>query len=158
MVVIVTGNINSGKTTRMKALHQELGGDGFVMEKTMDKETVKSYHTRRLTTDEARLLVLREGYEDPSFKEATRIGPYRFDTETLHWVEASMRELMMIDRSPLFLDEVGVLELRGEGFDRILGALADYQAPVYISVREDLIRDIVKRYRFKQVTVQGLKE
>lgn len=158
MVSIVTGTINSGKTTRMKALHDRLGGDGFVMEKTMDKDTVKSYHALRLATGEKRLLVLREGYDDPDFTEETRIGPYRFDSNTLEWIRSVMRELMRLRARPLFLDEIGKLELRGEGFDALLDDLAKMDVPLYISVREDLIKDVIKRYDFKKVTVQGLRE
>ncbi|MFW6285084.1 MAG: nucleoside-triphosphatase [Bacillota bacterium] len=158
MVVIVTGTINSGKTTRMKALHERLGGDGFVMEKTMDGATVKSYHALRLSNGEKRLLVLREGYETKGFQEAARIGPYRFSSSTLEWVTATMKSLMERRVVPLFLDEAGGLELRGEGFDSILKAMASYPGTVYLSVREHLIKDIIRRYRFKPVTVQGLRE
>lgn len=158
MVSIVTGTINSGKTTRMKALHDRLGGDGFVMEKTMDDDTVRSYHAHRLATGERRLLVLREGYDDPDFTEETRIGPYRFDANTLEWVEHTMRDLIRSGLRPLYLDEIGKLELRGEGFDAILDDLAKMDVPLYISVREDLISDVIRRYKFKQVTVQGLRE
>ncbi|MFW5914027.1 MAG: nucleoside-triphosphatase [Bacillota bacterium] len=158
MVVIVTGTINSGKTTRMKAIHEKLGGDGFVMEKTMDKDTVKSYHALRLSSGERRLLVLREGYEEEGFIEATRIGPYRFSASALQWVENTMKALMERHVAPLFLDEVGALELRGEAFDATLKAMADYEGTLYLSVREDLIKDIIRRYRFGPVTVQGLRE
>ena len=158
MVGIVTGNINSGKTTRMKALYERYGGDGFVMEKTMDGQWVRSYHALRLSTGEMRLLVLREGYDDPAFTEATRIGPYRFDADTLEWIRSTMHGLIEANVNPLYLDEVGKLELRGEGFDAILRELADKALPLYISVREDLIRNVIKRYGFKNVTVQGLRE
>ncbi|MFP4077717.1 MAG: nucleoside-triphosphatase [Candidatus Izemoplasmataceae bacterium] len=158
MVVIVTGTINSGKTTRMKALHEEHGGDGFVMEKTMDKDTVKSYHALRLSTGEKRLLVLREGYQAEGFKEAVRIGPYRFSAEALKWVETTLKTLMKRRIEPLFLDEVGGLELRGEGFDSILKVMATYPGTIYLCVRENHIKGIVRRYRFHPVTVQGSKE
>jgi len=151
MVNIVTGSINSGKTTRMKALHANLGGDGFIMEKTMDGSQVKSYHAHRLATGETRLLVLRDGYDTKGFKESVRIGPYRFDDACLRWVKSIMHTLVKQTKSPLFLDEVGVLELQGEGFDSVLNDLSFYKGTVYLSVREDLINDIIQRYRFKGV-------
>lgn len=154
MVGIVTGKINSGKTTRMKALHQTHGGDGFIMVKTMDGQTVKSYHVLRLSTGEQRLLVLREGYNDLTFKEVTRIGPYRFDRHTLAWMEATMQDLIHSGVSPLYLDEVGKLELKGEGFHSILKAMIASDKACFISMREDLVHPITQAYQLNAYLVK----
>ncbi|MGM0436575.1 MAG: nucleoside-triphosphatase [Bacillota bacterium] len=153
MVGIVTGPINSKKTTRMKALHREKGGDGFIMIKTMDGNTVKSYHAQRLSTGEQRLLVLRVGYEDDSFMEATRIGPYRFDASALDWIHSTMKHLIHSHETPLYLDEVGILELRGEGFSAIMDELSQSDKPIYISVREDLVQSVINVYHLKNVRI-----
>lgn len=153
MVGIVTGPINSGKTTRMSELHRKNGGDGFIMIKTMDGNTVRSYHAQRLSTGEKRLLVLREGYTHPAFKEKTRIGPYRFEASTLHWVETTMKALIEGEIAPLYLDEVGILELEDKGFSNIINELSKTSKPFYISVRDTLVQKIINAYQLKNVHI-----
>ena len=153
MVGIVTGPMNSGKTTRMKALQRKLGGDGFVMLKTMDGNQVKSYHAQRLSTGEKRLLVLRKGYSHDKFSEKTRIGPYRFDELTLNWVHTTMKQLIRNETTPLFLDEVGNLELCGEGFDATVKILKEARGTLYITVRTDLVDRVKRAYSLKNVRI-----
>jgi len=137
----------------MSALHREKGGDGFIMLKTMEENTVRSYHALRLSTGEKRLLVLRAGYEHQSFEEETRIGPYRFERSTLKWIRNTMKALMTTQEAPLFLDEVGILELHDQGFSDILRKLSKYDKPIYLSIRDTLVQKIIAQYNLENVQI-----
>jgi nucleoside-triphosphatase THEP1 len=50
----------------------------------------------------------------------------------------------------IFLDEIGPLELAGKGFDGILQKMLKSRSNIYITVREDLIQDVVTRYDIKK--------
>lgn len=143
MVSFITGPMNSGKTTRLKQVHSELGGDGFLMIKVMRQNKVHSYKARRLSSGEEGLLVIRDIWKDSTFQEACRIGPYCFSEEVLSWIEKTMYQLLDLDVEPLYLDEIGQLELEGKGFATILSRLIERDKRIYVTAREDLIPKLV---------------
>ena len=150
MVVIVTGKINDFKTTKMCALYeQDYQGDGFVSIKTMRDDRVYSYHAMRLSTGERRLLVLRDSFFNDEFTIACQIGPYLFNQETLDWMEQNITIMLKDNIKPIYLDEVGVLELSDEGTHPILVKLLASKTPLVLSMREDLIEPLTKKYQWE---------
>lgn len=147
MIHMVTGKINSGKTTRMLNMYRNIGrGDGYVSIKHMKDDQVHSYELMRLTTKEKRLLVLREDYLSDDWVEGCKIGPYSFSKNALDDVHNTMLSLLEQKISPLFLDEVGQLELQGKAFYRTFKQLVKKADELYVTVREDNIQDIVRTF------------
>ncbi|GEM_PF-557177 len=146
MVHIVTGKINDRKTTRMIALYERLGGDGFVSLKTMKNDTVHSYTAQRLSTGEQRLLIIRDAYMPEDFNSKENIGPYHFEKNCVEWIESTLKTLVEERVEPLFLDEVGILEMHDQGFANTVKAMVDSGLDVCFAVRETLLPDFLKQY------------
>lgn len=148
MVHIVTGHINSGKTTKkMTDIYHATGkGDGYVSIKHMLNDRVHSYEVMRLSTGEKHLLVLREDYITEDWVEGCKIGPYSFSKNTLDLVHETMLELLEQKVSPIFLDEVGLLEVQRKGFHRTFKKLVEDATELYVTVREDTIAPVVQTY------------
>ncbi len=145
MIHIVTGRIDSGKTTRMLTLHEQLGGDGFVSIKHMGADGPLRYECQRLSSGERFTLAVRTASNEPS-PAASTLGPYRFFLEATKRVENVMSALVERRIEPLFLDEVGPLELRGDGFDAVVSLLVDSCLDVYLSVRQSALEQVIEQY------------
>lgn len=124
----------------MEQLHQELGGDGFVSIKTMSNNQVHHFHLKRLSTNQSTLFICNEKQMDPPFTTPIRIGPYVFKESLFHQVDRDIEEMMKKGISPIFLDEIGLLEIEGSGFFPTLKKLLLYEKDVYVTIRKDILQ------------------
>lgn len=151
MVYIITGSINSGKTTRLLELYeQHENADGFVAVKNMMNHRVLGYDMLRLSTKEKKSFIVREDMVNDSFEVLCSIGPYFFSTQTKEWVEHSLMHMVTHRIGPIFLDEIGPLELEGQCFDNIMSELAASGCDLYITVRQSALEEVLERYSIKE--------
>ncbi len=147
MIHFVTGPINSGKTTSMINLYKKRRkGDGFVALKTMEGNRVRHYEMMRLSTGEKRLLMIRNDALSEDDAVTDSIGPYRMLEKGKTWVETSIGNMVSKHVEPIYFDEIGILEARGEGFSKSLGAMLDSNLDLVLSVRDSLMPEIIKQY------------
>lgn len=147
MVHIVTGKINSGKTGKLAAICQfERRGDGFVSVKEMADGVPVRYLAMRLSTMEERPLLAREGHYPESFDPVQEIGPYRMSGKVLQWIETEIGKMLDDGVEPIYLDEIGPLELEGGGFAPILSRCLLRGTELYLSVRRDFVEAVVTRF------------
>ncbi len=124
--------------------HRE--GDGFVALKTMVGNQVEKYDIMRLKTREIWPLAVSDKCIKPDFQEAFQIGPYHFRRDTMERIVVELREMMLQRIQPLFLDEIGELELSGSGYALILHEMIESGLTIYVSVREDLAERVITRF------------
>lgn len=154
MVKIVTGSMNSFKTTRLENLFNEDHlGDGFVSKKIMKDSLVYGYNLKRLSTEEEIPLVIRDIYWDGVKKIIFQIGPYCFFEEALIYLERIIDDFIIKNVNPVYLDEVGILELEGQGFDSIIKKLIEADIDLCLVVRTDLVARVCKHYNFINVEI-----
>ncbi|GKX30038.1 hypothetical protein SH1V18_25180 [Vallitalea longa] len=147
MINVITGKINSGKTTKIINLYDELQmGDGFVSIKNMIGNKVHSYEIMQLSTRQKQLMVLREDFLTDSWCESCKIGPYSFSKDTLENIENTIRKFIKKNITPIFLDEIGPLELHNKCFHTIFRELLDNNCELYITIRKDSLEEIIKKY------------
>jgi len=154
MIRIVTGKINSFKTQRMIDLYKKEGkGDGYVSLKMMLKDKVHSYQAQRLSTGEKLPLVVRDEFVYEEFPIGCRIGPYLFNQLTVETIIGEISQMIRKRIEPIFLDEVGLLEIEGKCFDPIVRRMVDSGLDAVFSVREDLIEKFVAKYNIKDYRI-----
>ncbi len=154
MITIVTGKINEGKTTALKLLyHKDKKGDGFIAIKKMDGQNVHSFLATKLSTKEQQLLMLHKSYYSESFISAGKTGPYLVNLFTLSWVEKSIEKMIEKRVEPIYLDEIGMFEYEGYGFNRIFRKMIESNLDLIISVRKEFLDIIIKHYDLKDVEI-----
>ena len=152
MINVITGKINSGKTTKIIELYDRLqNGDGFVSIKNMIGDKVHSYEIMQLSNREKKPFILHENYVTDSWCESCKIGPYSFSKTTLEYIENTIRNLINNKISPIFLDEIGPLEIHDQCFHRIFMELLANNCELYITIREDSLDDIIQKYEIPNV-------
>lgn len=154
MVTIVTGKINSGKTTRLKELYHSLNkGNGIVAVKEMIGSDVHGFHGHVLKSGFEFPYMIHENYKRQDSGFIDSIGPYYIYKQAQYFID-NFFEIEISNRiSPLFFDEVGKLEMNGGGYDLSIQLALQAKIDLYISVREDLIADVLKHYSIKEYRI-----
>lgn len=154
MVNIITGKINSGKSTVISQLYNERQvGDGFVSVKRMQQNKVHSYEIMKLSDKSSRLLVIRAEYVDRDVLVACEIGPYLFLKKTLDYVESEIEKMIQNNISPIYLDEIGELELYDQCFDGIFKKILKANVECYITVRSNLVQKVIDKYNLVETNI-----
>jgi nucleoside-triphosphatase THEP1 len=154
MIKIVTGKINSQKTTRMMDLYlKDRKGDGFISQKIMNDQKVYGYHAMKLSSREKRLLMIHKDFYLSEFFCIEKIGPYLIHPSVKQWVEQEIDKMIQKKIQPIYLDEIGALELGGLGFDSIFKTMVSSGLNLIIVVREDMIDLVIKHYQLNDVTI-----
>ena len=136
------------------ALYESMGaGDGFALIKKMHGDSVHSYIARQLSSGEERLLILRDSCLPEDFDEACRIGPYCFSASVLKWIEEQIRLAIAKGVTPIYLDEVGKLEMMNKGYDALFREVLEKERDIYVTIREDLIEAVVAHYHISSYTI-----
>lgn len=145
MTTIVVGPINSGKTTQLIQMYETLGGDeGFALIKNMVGDKVHSYQARKLSTGEERLFIVRDEWKSEDFVSESQVGPYLFSGEIRQWIETTLKEAVLKGGQEIFLDEIGFLELDGQGFYTLLKDLLKANIHLYIVIREGILEKVLQ--------------
>ena len=154
MITIVSGPIDSGKTTRLAKHFAEHGrGDGFLSEKFYQDGRVQGYLARRLSTHETWPWLLRDEFASTSFPKEARIGPFHANLETLAVMEKAYAAMMEQGVSPIYLDEIGEWELSGQGFDSIFRKLLSSKGDLLVAVRKELVTQVIAHYGLKDYLI-----
>lgn len=156
MIHIVTGNIEAGKTRGVVRIHAELGrGDGFIAERFFLNKECHGYRLRRLTEKEGRpWMIKKEDVDDPSLYDAS-FGPFRYARKTLRQAEHELKKMLEEKVTPIFLDEIGRLELTGGGWAHILRKLLASGTELYLTIRTPFIKDVIKEFKITSYVIEG---
>ena len=158
MVTIVTGKINSGKTTFLENLyHKNKSGDGFIARKYFLNGGIHHFTLERLSNKDTYSWMIHQKFYQNEFEKAEKFGPYYMNLETLEIVTSIYDDLLKLRISPLFVDEVGVLELQKKGYYTILNKLLANQIEVIFSAREDLVDSLVHFFKISDYQVKEVK-
>jgi nucleoside-triphosphatase THEP1 len=156
VVEIITGRINDFKTTKMKRrFEKDHQGDGFISLKHMKDNKVQYYEAMRLSTGEKRLLAQNEAWFKNDFTVRDRIGPYLFNAETMAWIEREIERMIETRISPIYFDEIGMLELSGKGFSAMLKHMVASKLDLVLVIRRDLIDHVVTVFGLDQGSEEG---
>jgi len=147
VITLVTGPVNSGKTASLLNRFKQSGsGDGFVSIKYYEKGSLCGYRLTRLSTGESVPFVFLAGSQASGAVTGDTIGNYVVLGSAIRHAEQEMARLINQGVQPLYLDEVGRLELRGQGFDAILRQIVGSSLDAVLGVRERSVPGIVERY------------
>lgn len=142
-VYIFTGEIKTGKTTRLQNWVNENPDADGILSPVIDG----CRHILSVKSNEVRLLQYQG--DDKSIA-LTKIGNYNFLTSVFEWGREELYKAFLQKPEWLIIDEIGPLELRGEGLEpevsRILNDDANDETNVVIVVRKPLLKAVIEYY------------
>ncbi len=156
MVKIVTGKINSYKTTKLKKIYQQNQiGDGLIAKKTMRGDLVYGYTLVRLSNGKETPFIIRDIYYKNDKEIIYKLGPYLFYKEAFNYIDELVEKWIKETTNPIFLDEISILELQEKGYYHTLEKLLQENIDLYLVVRSDLIKKVVDKFNIKEYQIIG---
>ncbi len=154
MLHIITGAQNEGKTQIIQDLYQRLGnGDGIVSLKAFYRGCCVGYFARRLSNNDEAPLAMLSSTLPETWDEMYRLGRFSFSARGISFMVATIGEILSGPGKPVFIDEIGLLELSGRGFHPCLQRVFSPESDAYITVRNRYLKDVLAKYRPEQYTI-----
>jgi len=145
-VIIITGKINSGKTTLMKKFvdkekRKGRSPTGIIVLGIFKKGLKTGFNVKDISKDESRLLASTEKNDPHGFL----VGRFNFFKEGFEFAKKAL--LNFKPKGVVFIDEVGPLELCGKGYaDCLRGLLSSDISKLYISIRRNCLKEFMRAY------------
>ena len=156
MVKIVTGKINSYKSTRLKEYYDKHpSGDGFIAIKKMIGNKVHSYSLLQLSSHKFIPYIIRDEFYNNEDEIIYQKGPYLFLKSAIVYLEKVIDESLNNNISPIFLDEISLLELEEKGLYSALNKCLNKNVDVCMVVREDLLEAVITKFNIKEYEMIG---
>lgn len=154
MIVIITGKIDSGKTTKLVSVYNESNsGDGFIIKKVYKQENHIGQDILRLSTWTRKPFSLMKSLVPQHWDEALCYGPYSFSAQGFSFANSIITDALQMNSEPLYIDEIGPLELQGKGFSDILTLALASRKSLYITVRETCLHAVTEKFDIHQYEV-----
>ncbi|HDR05143.1 MAG TPA: hypothetical protein ENN84_07860 [Candidatus Marinimicrobia bacterium] len=148
MITFVTGGKNEGKTTAMSLLFQRYDcGAGFISPKRISTDSLPYYDIQSLADGQRLPFIKPVKAKVSGWKEAYQYGPFSFSRGGLYFGKDILQRALDNGASPLFIDEIGLLELdEKRGFYKILKALLSQKKELCIATRESFLMQIIHHF------------
>jgi nucleoside-triphosphatase THEP1 len=151
MVTIIAGPKGAGKTATLKAhFESRKQGDGIVQERVLDGKRVVGYQLRRLATGETCPLAFERRRIPPDWVEETHHGRFSFSSEGLAFAQRVVRDVLASDVEPLYLDEIGKLELEGGGHAESLREALSAGKNLVLCVRDVNVETVLRMFEIAE--------
>ncbi|MCX6163395.1 MAG: hypothetical protein NTU73_00790 [Ignavibacteriae bacterium] len=143
-IYLFTGEIKSGKTTRLENwIVENPDSDGILAPCLNDKRYIK-----RIKSRETKLLEY-EG-DDPK-TELTKICNYNFLKSVFDWGQSELHKAFLQKPGWLIIDEIGPLELKGKALEPMVSKILDEQnsgnTNIVLVVRKILVEKVIEHYK-----------
>lgn len=143
-IFIVTGPVHTGKTTRlMHWAASQTKIEGIFQPVIDDKRFI--YHIA------SRTLKSLEVPSSAKDENTIKIGNYRFSKDTFEWSKKILLDSSPKDLEWLVIDEIGPLELDGNGLEpaisSILSKRENVSAKIVCVVREEILQKFIDHYK-----------
>lgn len=152
MINIITGSVNSGKSTKLVHIYKSLGkGDGFFNKKIYNENSYIGQKIVRLSTDESIIWSLK-GQLPNCWQEECNYKTYSFSKSALKFAEQIINPLLESEE-PIFIDEIGPLELENKGFHKLFQRCVILNNELYVVIRKSCLKLILDKYDIKSYKI-----
>ena len=158
-VVLITGEIGSGKTTLISGISSRLKASGIltggiIASAVYENETKTGYKIQDVSTEKEMQLSHINDTEG-----LARVGRYFFIPEAIDFG----RDALSVERNHnaqiVFIDEIGAWELQGQGWASSLNELIiNCDMPLIITVRKSFVDLVIENWMFQNPLVIEAKD
>ncbi|MFA5235369.1 MAG: nucleoside-triphosphatase [Bacilli bacterium] len=150
MLHIVTGDRDSGKSRFLMEHHESHPqGDGIIALKVFVEEKIVGYDAYFIGQNKRVPLMRYHDALPDDFPRGEKIGSFYYDAKTFMMMNAYLINLIQKKTSPLYVDEIGRLEFKGHGLDRVMKYGFHPDEDVYLVIRDEFVREAISHYRLR---------
>lgn len=151
MIYIICGEANQGKTAKIKSIYTEqFKGDGFITEKILSNSFFCGYKLTRLSSGESETLSLKTEFFPLNDTPLYTKGSFSFYADGFNFASSIIDDIINNNISPVFIDEIGPLELAGKGYYDSFKKILKTDKTIYITVRTRCVEDIISFFPLKK--------
>ena len=151
---IITGKVSQGKTTKLLSIYNDIKkGDGFYNSKIYLKDSYAGQEIVRLSSGESRLLALKRGFIPKVWDEEYSYNVFSFSKSGINFAEMIINDIIEKDISPIFIDEIGPLELQEKGFYNIFKNCLKISTDIYVVIRESCVDEVVEKFSIRNFKI-----
>ncbi len=147
-VKILHGEIHSGKTTYLEKFCKENSAAGILSPKIDGLRYFKDISSAEICMLEA----------SENETEIFSIGRFRFSKSAFQWAEEKIKNAIISQPDYLIIDEIGPLELKGEGFAEILNDVIENKNSeinaLLLVIRNRAVEEVMKKFGMKRFDVE----
>ena len=158
-VVLITGEIGSGKTTLISAISARLKASGLLAggilaSAVYENETKTGYKIQDVATDKEMHLSHTNDTEG-----LARVGRYFFIPEAIDFGRAALSVERNRNSQIVLIDEIGAWELQGQGWAGSLNELIiNCNMPLILTVRKSFLELVIENWMFQNPLVIEAKD
>lgn len=154
-IFILSAPIRSGKTTALMEFWEmgHLSFDGFIAPEIDEKRKLIFLDSEEEIPFEV---------EDNSMEDYTEIGPFKFYNSAFEKVRNEIKNLSSSVCKLIVIDEIGYLELEGNGYEPELSEYINYfkektdSQILMLVVRNSLLNKVIEKYELDDAQVLSL--
>lgn len=156
-VIIITGGVEAGKTTSLRKVSEKLiqSGklvSGFISPRIMDGDKTVAYSIENLKTGETLPFLSEKSVSEDG--DVQSIGKYFINSETEQKAKQILSDALQDGAEVVVIDEVGRLELRGDGWHNELHELLKAnKTTLVLSVRDSFVESVIEKFVMSEVQV-----
>lgn len=157
-VNIIAGEVNSGKTSKLLEIYHQAGqGDGFINAKIYIGLQYAGQRIVWLSTGESMDFSYRKDFIPDNWDEKYCYDAYSFSNKALDFADQIISEALKRDAEPVFLDEIGPLELQNKGFYDILKRILSSNREIYITVRKSCVEQVIMQFNITNYNIISIQ-
>ena len=146
MINIITGKVNSGKSSKLIEIYKTLGkGDGFFNRKIFRNGCCIGQEIVQISSSESRTWSLKDTVQDYLNQDCSN-ETYSFSEEGLKFAEKITNLLLMSETDIIYIDEIGPLELQEKGFHNLFRRCIESKKELYVVIREECLKAVLGKY------------
>ena len=145
-VTIISGSKNSAKTTTLINL-VELNKENYLGYICLSDDNKNSYYLKNIITEDNYLIM-----QNTEIKSKERLGQYYIIDNSFFTISNILLEQIKDNTDKVVaLDEIGLLELNGSGYNNLLKELILLDMNLVLCVRDKFVEKVIEKYQFKNV-------
>lgn len=154
MIKVITGDIDSGKSTRFMQLYDQSGNDIGLFSKKLYDENNQIIGYNLILLPEGRelpFIILKEEVLESEKENYLFQGRFAFLKESFKTGEQYI--LNHPDAETIWIDEIGGLEIKNLGFANLMKTLIQTDRNLIITIRNTLLRKFIKQFGIEEYEV-----
>lgn len=152
MIRIITGAVNSGKTSYLQKTAESLPGcTGFLSRKVFSGESCIGYDLHILRTGENLPFIRTLESSDPGEEVEELLGNFCFYRSGFSAARKELDYLAMdASASHIIIDEVGPVELKGGGYLQNVSQLIPLRKDIYLCIRTKILEKVIQKLEIRK--------
>lgn len=138
----------------MKSLYSEnQTGDGFLCKKTFKNNTHIGYDLVSISDNNSVPFIRKKQFLENSDEVIFNIGNYSFLEKTFYEAQEKLTRLLKEKISPIYIDELGLLELQKKCFYTSVLGITKHNIPLITCVRKSCLQQIIALFNFGEYRI-----